>query len=570
MIRCIVFLQVITIALITGCKSVGPKQVIYSEREQRELMFHFMEGMRFVMVEDYRRAVLYFKKACEVDPTSSASYYMVAHCLAKDNPQDAVVYVRKAIQLDSKNNEYYLLAADIYRQLNQYKEAIKMYEYLTEHTLDPGMVYFQLASMYLLQSNYQQALHYYNEAELKMGVVENITRQKQSIYIYLNQYENAIKEGEKLIKEFPDEPSFHIHQVELFWIANKKTEARYLLQKMQDDFPDEPSIALFAWELYSEDGDQRSADAQVVKIFNHSDVDINQKLNLLYKYIEPKSGSSVQKDSALVFQLADQLVKTYPQDASVYAVYGDLFYHKKKPTQALDYYKRSLKLSESNYVIWKNSILIELELGHVDTALVYAEKASGIFPTQPEVWYLAGLSTYLSKKYKESIAYLEESKKMSMSNQKLVNQINILLGESYYYLRMYDQSDHAFEEFLKQDPDNEHVLNNYSYFLSLRKEKLDKAKAMSLKLIQKYPDNSTYLDTYAWVLYNLKDYQQALIYMKKAVVNTTDGAVLEHYGDILFQLGKKEEALEQWKKAKLAGEASDVIDKKITDQKLYD
>jgi len=45
---------------------------------------------------------------------------------------------------------------------------------------------------------------------------------------------------------------------------------------------------------------------------------------------------------------------------------------------------------------------------------------------------------------------------------------------------------------------------------------------------------------------------------------------LEHYGDVLYQLGEKEAALQQWQKAKQTGKASDLIDKKIKDKKLYE
>ena len=123
---------------------------------------------------------------------------------------------------------------------------------------------------------------------------------------------------------------------------------------------------------------------------------------------------------------------------------------------------------------------------------------------------------------------------------------------------------------LKVDPLNDYVLNNYSYFLSLRKEKLDRARQLSKKLVERHPTESTYLDTHAWVLYVSKDYAGAKQYLEKALADPSgvSGTIIEHYGDVLFQLGEQTRAVEQWKLAKAKGGAGPEIDRKITTGKL--
>ncbi len=176
----------------------------------------------------------------------------------------------------------------------------------------------------------------------------------------------------------------------------------------------------------------------------------------------------------------------------------------------------------------------------------------------------------MKKDYEKAVFSLEESRKLSGENKQLMNDINMMLGDSYNGLGDYIKSDAAYDAVLANDPENANVLNNYSYFLSLRKEKLDKAKQMAAKLIEKDPDNPTYLDTYGWILYRMEDYQGARKYLQKAAVNATNGTVLEHYGDVLYKLGETEQALQQWMKAKKLGESSDLIDKKIAQKKLYE
>lgn len=48
------------------------------------------------------------------------------------------------------------------------------------------------------------------------------------------------------------------------------------------------------------------------------------------------------------------------------------------------------------------------------------------------------------------------------------------------------------------------------------------------------------------------------------------GTIVEHYGDVLFQLGEREKAVEQWKKAKIMGETSDLLEKKIATGTLHE
>ena len=95
---------------------------------------------------------------------------------------------------------------------------------------------------------------------------------------------------------------------------------------------------------------------------------------------------------------------------------------------------------------------------------------------------------------------------------------------------------------------------------------------MSFRCNQIEKDNGTYQDTYAWVLYQLKDYKIAKEWLKKALLNGGDksAVIIEHYGDVLYKTNEKEEALKQWKRAKKLGGASEFIDKKIEERKIYE
>ena len=122
------------------------------------------------------------------------------------------------------------------------------------------------------------------------------------------------------------------------------------------------------------------------------------------------------------------------------------------------------------------------------------------------------------------------------------------------------------EKSVKTNPQNLHVLNNYSYYLSLEKKDLDKAEQMSSITVKAEPTNPTFLDTYGWVLFMQGAYTTARIYIENAVKYSEEepsAEILEHYGDVLYVTGEPEKALEQWKKAKELGSDSKTLDEKI-------
>ncbi|TAE01757.1 MAG: hypothetical protein EAZ97_03070, partial [Bacteroidetes bacterium] len=172
------------------------------------------------------------------------------------------------------------------------------------------------------------------------------------------------------------------------------------------------------------------------------------------------------------------------------------------------------------------------------------------FPNQAVFWFYNGRAHFSNKNYDESVQSLEQCRLLSQEN----SEMQFLVYAA-----------------LEIRPNDSHILNNYSYYLSVRKEKLPLAKEMSKKLVQNEPENATYLDTYGWVLYVLGEYKEAQIYLGKAANDSNEGTILEHYGDVLYKMGEEEKAIITWTKAKKAGgDLTNMIDKKIADRKLYE
>ena len=133
-------------------------------------------------------------------------------------------------------------------------------------------------------------------------------------------------------------------------------------------------------------------------------------------------------------------------------------------------------------------------------------------------------------------------------------------------------SDKEFEEALQLDPDNDNVLNNYAYYLALRKQNLSKAEKLSKRSIELSPNNVSYMDTFGWILFQQEKYSEAKIYFEKALDKGgfNRPAIVEHLGDVFYKLNQPDKALENWNKSKELGNTSDLLKKKIADKKYYE
>jgi tetratricopeptide (TPR) repeat protein len=299
-----------------------------------------------------------------------------------------------------------------------------------------------------------------------------------------------------------------------------------------------------------------------------SDLDIQPKIQVLASFIQKLPNKDIEQ---LALNLGDKIVKAHPDDPRSFEVFGDLNLRLGNDDEALLSYKKAIELGASNFSTWQNVLQMEVKLEKYKEAIEDGEQALELFPNQAGICWFLGTAYLVEKNYDAAVEVLERGKKLSISNDELRSFFNAQLGDAYNNVKKYKKSDESYEAALAYDPDNDHVLNNYSYFLSLRKEKLDLAKKMSTKLISISPDNVTYLDTHAWVLYVREEYEEAKTFIEKAV-NGPDlsGTIIEHYGDILFKLGDVDSAVRQWQIAKGMDETSELIDKKIADRKLYE
>jgi tetratricopeptide (TPR) repeat protein len=539
-----------------------------SENSKTEAEYYFSEGMKFFILEDYEKAIEQFQKALVLSGGNAGINYKIAETyLRLKNLPQAEMYAEAAIENGGNNKYYYTLLANVYANQKKYDNAIRTYQKMIETKLGGVEYNYEIAELYLRQDNNSKAIEAFDNLEKVYGINESITQQKQRIYLKSNQIDKAIQEGQKLIQAFPDENRHVISLAELLINSQRSAEALSILEKAAQNQSYDPRIYLLLAQIYQKEGKLTEALNYLKIAFQNPELEANPKINWMIAFVQEKDAPSYQSD---LTELAESIVKVHPDNPQAYTVLADVWLLRNDKNNALENYQKAVRLDNSKAELWQRVLGLEADLRKLDSLIKHSEAALELFPNQGVFWMYNGMGYLGKKNYQKAVEAFEEGKRLAFNDQELLGDFNLRLGDSYNGLKQYAESDAAFEDVLRLQPTNPYALNNYSYYLALRKEKLELAKELAERLTNSYPDNATFLDTYGWVLYTAKDYKKARKIFEKAVQSASSGTIIEHYGDVLYKLGEEESAIQQWEKAKKMGGTTQLIDKKIADKKLYE
>lgn len=571
-----IYLLLLTPLFLGACKttetSIKSKGNELSYSDQKKLTESFFNATKEKQLGNFDDALKKFTRCLEIDPNNHASMYEMAsiyfHLM---NREKAYELVSKAVKLNPKNEYYRLLLADIYTEQGNHMEAARIYEKLLKDYPEKIEYYYEWANALLYANKYEEAIEVYDKLDEVIGISEEISVQKQKIYLSIKKPEKAIAEMQKLIDAFPNEGTYYGMLAEIYATNGMQEKAAEMYKKMGELSPNDPMLHLSLAEHYKNQGEKEKSFAELKKAFKSVDLDIDTKVKILLSYYtiteDPNSGLLDQ-----AFELLDILVDVHPNDAKSHAMQADFLFRENKMAEARDAFRKAIELDQSRYLVWSQLLIVESELRDYEALLKESEEALELFPNQAMVYLMNGIAKNQLKKHQEAADILESGLIFARDTYLKV-QILTTIGDIYNTLTDYEKSDAAFDKALKLDPENATVLNNYSYYLSLRKgESLEKAEEMSSKSLKLEPENPSFQDTYGWILYQQGKYEEAKKWLFKSMENSNEssGVILEHYGDTLYQLGETNEALNYWQKAKEAGGGSEQLEQKITDKKLHE
>lgn len=553
-------------------KDTPTKAKELSEAEQRKFDYFFFEGLNLKTAGKFDAAFDAFNHCMAIDSTASPVLYELSSFYVQMNrPEKAVEMLQRAVANSTDNFTYRMALATISRNLGMYGEAAEEYEKLVKAFPGKPELNYYLAEALTQEGETGKAIDAYNALESSIGMNEALSMQKYKLYNQLEQSDAAFNEIEKLAIKYPMEARYQIILGDLHLEKNDTIKARAYYQKAHEIDPGNPYNIVSMANYYEATGNKDAAETQIRNALINEKLDVDTKVAILSRYILKLQQTKKGTDSANA--LFQTLLEQHPEDTDLKQMYGSLLIAQGKTDEARFQFQLITEMEPENAAAWQQLLNMSLKAEDIPEVIRICTKCQELFPDAPEYYFYLGIAYYQQEKYQEALnTYYAGINIIPTDNPRLKSDFYGQIGDIYYQMKQMDQTYKAYDEALKYNDNNIVVLNNYAYFLSLDKKDLKKAERMSAQCIKLEPDNATYLDTYAWIFFVQGNYTLAKIYIESALEKDTtkSSELVDHYGDILYMIGDKDKAIEQWKKAREMGKESEILDRKIIEGKYIE
>jgi tetratricopeptide (TPR) repeat protein len=502
----------------------------------------FIDGKTLELQDNYIGAIQKYKEALKIEKAAGIYYTLSKLYYNVSQYQSALESGLEALKMDPDNIDYKDNLADVYIILNYYSDALKYLKEVLVKKPDDVNVLYNIGRLYETMKQPSEAIKYYEKITEEYEYDETVLERMIDIYDGYKDYANEAAAMEKLLSLNP---------------AN--TNLKYVIANTYLKIPDFDNALRIFDNILTLDPKNRDVQSEIIKIYFHQ-----HRTDLAFE----KFGKLIDKDTVdfnTKIGIALAFYDAAREDSSTLSVAKSILENLRNsyPNQWMPEFYIALIDAQTNNVSPEaefQKVLTEADTSveaHVQVGFYYFEKnklddalkifkhGAEQFPDDFRLNFLAGNTYYRLAKQKEALPYLEKAYKISPTD---INTISTL-GIIYDDLVMDPECEKLYEEALKIYPDNILLLNNYAYHLAERGIKLKDALEMSKKTIDKEPTNSSYLDTYGWIFYKLKDYKNAQIYIEKAVKIQPNATLYQHMGDVYEGMGDIVKALKYWNQA---------------------
>lgn len=520
--------------------------------QRRKYDYYFLEAVRMKQKGDYDAAYELYQHCLDIYPASGAALYELSQFyMYLGQERKGELALKQVVSSDESNFWYKQTLASYYERKRDVPKAIAVYENMADQfpsRLEPLM---SLIDLYNQTKSYQQVINILNRLEELDGKSEQISMEKFRMFLLLGDQEKAFTEIESLSKEYPYDMRYQTILGDVYLNNDKPQEALGVYQRILKEEPGYAPALISMASYYQKTGQDSLYQAQLDTILLNDDVQSDTKMEIMRQLIlQSEQGS---KDSTQVISLFQNILKRPQQNADLAMLCAQYLLTKKMEKEAVPVLHQILELDPENKPARLQLLSYAIRDNNLDDVIRIAKPALEYNPESLEFYYYLGIAYHQKGETDEALDVFTKGVKQinEKSDKGVVSDFYAILGDLYHSKEMHAEAYAAYDSSLVYNPDNIGTLNNYAYFLSVERKDLDKAEEMSYRTVKAEPDNETYLDTYAWILFEKGRYTEARTYIEQALRNKGDKSrtIVEHAGDIYYMLGEKDKALEYWKKA---------------------
>lgn len=564
-----ILLLLCSIFCFTSCKTT--KDCAVTAEVQRRFDYFYLEAVKQKLAGRYDDAFELFKHCEQLKPDASEVLYELGcYHLSMNEPENGTNYLVRAVQLAPDNIYFKEALASHYLRVRDKKSAAPLLEDMVRCNPSRSDVLAQLVNIYLGEKNYEAAIKALDRIETLEGRNLNISMEKFRLYREMGELEKGFTELEALAADNPNDLTFKVIIGDQYMIQQQEDKAYGIYMAVQEKEPDNQALRLSLLQYYKQTGKDSLYAAMMDDLLYGKAVEERARVMLMRDFIVEKEQQRV--DSTVVLEQFKKIFEHVPETVDMLYLYASYLQMKKMDVELIEALHRILILEPDHPQALLQLLQMAIQREDFPEVLNICEQGATHHPDELSYYFYGGYACYklgLSEKslnmFKKGVRQIKED-----TDKQLASDMFSIMGDLYYESGERDSAYAAYDSCLVYRPDNIGCLNNYAYYLSLEKRDLDKAEEMSHRTIIAEPSNKTYLDTYAWILFEKGKYAEAKIYMERVLDGDIDhdervsGGVLEHAGDIYAKCGEIDEAIRWWKKAREKGEdVSGILEKKI-------
>lgn len=525
----------------------------------------FHEGVRFKLNGQNQEAIDKFNACLLKDEQDDAAHFALAQIYLNLNDlEQASIHTKRASEIDPKNEHYQSELAFMFVELKKYDEAISVFEKLLKKAPNNQSYYAGEMTCYSAIGNVKKGIELLTRMENNLGANPGISIEKFKLLVAAHQDEEAISILKEAKNKFKDEPMIIANLVDYYLQHKRYQEGFDLLKELVIVDPNNGMALLMLGDMQMQSGDLKNGLQNLKAAVKSVGPSIDQKMNVLIAL----QGQEVMDPD--MESLVKYMQKTYPKEVKAHSIAGDYYFKVNQVVEAIQAYKTALTCDPNVYPIWNQVLSLEYQYQQFDSLIVDGEKCISFFPTQAVPYFLYGSALNQKKAYQKAIDVLETGLDYVIKDADLNAEFLGQMGDSYFGLMKSKEAIESYQKALGLAPQNTFIKTNFAYHLALHELDLKKAETLIDEVLAVYPLDAHYLDTKGFILFQQAKYQEAKGYFERSCgsAGSNDKLCVEHLGDVQFMLGKKDDAVAYWLRAKELGSENKVLDQKIL-QKNY-
>ena len=569
------FLRLLMVVISVGLSVMGQAQpaVALSQDSLRAFDQFFMEAMVQRQKGNNDAAFDLLRHCQTLNPKAAEVYYFLAQYYSGlRQTEKATEYIKQAAALAPENETYMETLAQTYIRQQDYASAIPVIEGIYERNKDHQDLLEMLFQLYQQVGDNENAIEVLNRLEKIDGKSERLSQAKSELYTRMGDKKAAIAEMYSLAKQYPNDLNYQAMYGEALMMNGHTKKALNVYHQVLASEPDNNRVLLSLRTYYQSQGDRAIADSLTERVLLNRNATSEEKIHLLRQEIA--ACEAADGDSTKVLELFHKMLSMPQADADMAILCASYMNAKKMPKDSIrQVLEKVLSIAPDHSAARLQLVGYAWEEENFERVIALCQEARQYTPDEMAFYYYQGIAYYKQENLDGALSAFQNGIGVinNESDPSIVSDFYAVMGDILHQKGLPEEAFAAYDSCLQWKDDNIGCLNNYAYYLSERGEQLEKAETMSFKTVKAEPKNSTYLDTYAWILFMQERYSEAKIYIDQALQNMEDTlgneVIIEHAGDIYAQNKDMDRALSYWRDAQQKKPEDQLLLRKIKQKK---